>query len=189
MVRGYGLIKAGRVEFGIAELREVVTWFESSRLSHLRLLATLWLAEGYLARGDRGSARPLVEEVLCVTQSQGYVHFEGIAHRLISECLGSEAPVEADEHVEAALRILDRTGARNDFAKALVVRAKLRRTDGDIEGADELLMEALSIFESLGTRNEPVQITEMLRASPNPSEHRASTRPTTSNGTTPDTFS
>ena len=81
MVRGYALIKAGRIEVGIAELKEVIAWFESSRLSHLRLLATLWLAEGHLARGDRASAQPLVEDVLSVTRLQGYVHFEGVAHR------------------------------------------------------------------------------------------------------------
>jgi hypothetical protein len=61
MLRGYGLIKAGQIEAGIAELLEVVAWFESSRRSHLRLFATLWLAEGHLALGDRASARPLAE--------------------------------------------------------------------------------------------------------------------------------
>jgi tetratricopeptide (TPR) repeat protein len=162
MVRGYGLIKAGRVEVGITELTEVVAWFKSSRLSHLRLLATLWLAEGYLARGDRASARPLVEDVLSVTQSQGYVHFEGIAHRLISECLGSEAPVEADEHVEAALRILDRAGARNDFAKALVTKAKLRHTEGSDRISRQLLDQAYAIFWNLDTRDEPARVKTAL---------------------------
>jgi len=164
MVRGYGLIKAGRVEAGITELRDVAAWFESSRLSHLRLLATLWLAEGHLARGDGASALPLVSDVLNISRTTGYVHFEGQAHRLISECLPAENLLAAQEHVESALDILGRIGARNDFAKALVARAKLRRTDGDIEGADELLIEAVSIFESLGTRNEPLQVKAMLRA-------------------------
>jgi class 3 adenylate cyclase/tetratricopeptide (TPR) repeat protein len=157
MVRGYGLIKAGRMEVGIAELREVIAWFESSRLSHLRLLATLWLAEGSIARGDCASARPLIEDVLCVTQSQGYVHFEGIAHRLIGECLASENPVQADEHVEAALRILDRTGARNDFAKALVTKAKLRHAEGNDRASRQLLDQAYVIFRDLGTRDETVR--------------------------------
>jgi hypothetical protein len=162
MVRGYGLIKAGRVEVGIAELIEVTAWFESSRLSHLRLLATLWLAEGYLALGDRASARPLVKDVLSVTQSQGYVHFEGIAHRLISECLGSEAPVEANEHVEAALRILDRAGAKNDFAKALVTKAKLRHTEGSDRISRQLLDQAYAIFWNLDTRDEPARVKTAL---------------------------
>jgi tetratricopeptide (TPR) repeat protein len=162
MVRGYGLIKAGRVEVGIAELMEVVAWFESSRLSHLRLLATLWLAEGYLAWGDRASARPLVEEVLSVTQSQGYVHFEGIAHRLISECVTTENPVEADEHIEAALRILDRAGARNDFAKALVTKAKLQQSEGNDRSCQQLLEQAYAIFRDLGTRDEPARVKTAL---------------------------
>jgi class 3 adenylate cyclase/tetratricopeptide (TPR) repeat protein len=162
MVRGYGLIKAGRVEVGIAELKEVVAWFEGSRLSHLRLLASLWLAEGHLARGDRASARPLVEDVLSVTHSQGYVHFEGVAHRLIGECLASEAPAEADEHVEAALRILDRTGARNDFAKALVTKARLRHAEGNDRISRELLHRAYAIFQNLGTRDEPARVAAAL---------------------------
>jgi tetratricopeptide (TPR) repeat protein len=162
MVRGYGLVKAGQVEAGIAELAEVIVWFESSRLSHLRLLATLWLAEGHLARGDRASARPLVEDVLSVTRSQGYFHFEGIAHRLMSECLASEAPLDADEHVEAALRILDRTGARNDFAKALVTKAKLRHAEGDDRISWRLLDQADAIFQNLGTCDEPARVKTVL---------------------------
>jgi tetratricopeptide (TPR) repeat protein len=162
MVRGYGLVKAGCLEAGIAELREVVAWFESSRLSHLRLLATLWLAEGHLARGDRASARPLAEDVLSVTQSRGYLHFEGIAHRLISECLAGEAPLDADAHVDAALRILDRTGARNDFAKALVTKAKLRHAEGNDGISRQLLDQAYAIFQNLGTRDELARVKTVL---------------------------
>jgi len=51
-VRGYGLIKAGRMETGISELSEVVTWFGSSRLAYFWSIATLWLAEAIL-RGVR----------------------------------------------------------------------------------------------------------------------------------------
>jgi class 3 adenylate cyclase/tetratricopeptide (TPR) repeat protein len=162
MVHGYGLIKAGRVETGISELGEVVAWFESSRLAHLRLLATLWLAEGHLTRGDPASATPLVEEVLSATQAAGYVHFEGVAHRLISECLVGEASVEADEHLKAAIRILDRAGARNDFAKALVTKAKLCQTAGDDRISRQLLEEAYAIFRNLGTRDEPVRVKAAL---------------------------
>jgi class 3 adenylate cyclase/tetratricopeptide (TPR) repeat protein len=162
MVRGYGLVKARHLEVGITELTEVVAWFERSRLSHLRLLATLWLAEGHLARGDRASARPLVEDVLSVTQSQGYVHFEGIAHRLISECLARDGQVEAEEHIETALRILDRTGARNDFAKALVTKAKLRHAKGSDEISRQLLEQAYGIFRNLDTRDEPARVKTAL---------------------------
>ena len=162
MVRGYGLIKAGQIDAGIAELSEVVIWFQNSRLFHLRLLATLWLVEGHLALGDRFHARSLVDEVLNFTRTSGYVHFEGVAHRLISECLAIEDPAAATNDIETALAILDRVGARNDFAKALVTRAKLWQANGDIPAADQLLTHALSIFEGLGTRGEPAKTKALL---------------------------
>jgi class 3 adenylate cyclase len=71
---------------------------------------------------------------------------------------------------------------RNDFAKALVTRAKLRRVDGDIAAADKLLTQALSTFEALGTRHEPAKMQAVPggldRLSPNASGPR-------SNETTP----
>ena len=57
---GYGLIKAGRVDAGVAELSDVAAWFNNPRLSDLHLFATLWLVEGLLAIGDRSTARVLV---------------------------------------------------------------------------------------------------------------------------------
>jgi len=162
MVRGYGKIKAGQVDDGIAELSDVVTWFQGSRLSHLRLLATLWLVEGHLALGDRSKARPLVDEVLNFTRASGYVHFEGVAHRLISECLAVEDPAAAEDHIEMALDILDRVGARNDLAKALITKAKLRRAGGDDNIRRQLLNRANAIFEVLGTRDEPARVKTAL---------------------------
>ena len=157
-VRGYGLIKAGRGQAGIAELREVLAWFQNSRLSHLRLLATLWLIEGHLALHDYGSARELAGPVLDQTQALGYLHFEGIAHRLIGESLAAEAPAAAKEHVERALRILDGMGARNDYAKALVTQARLSRIEGNDVFARQLLEKACKIFEAIGTKDETVRV-------------------------------
>jgi class 3 adenylate cyclase/tetratricopeptide (TPR) repeat protein len=161
-VRGYGLIRAGRVGLGIAELGDVVAWFESSRLAYFRSIATLWLAEGHLERGEAASARTLVEQVLDTSRTTGYLHFKGLAHRLIGECLAIEAPSAAEEHVESALRILERIGARNDFAKALSTRARLRLLAGDFTTARELLNEANKIFVTLGTRAEPARVAAAL---------------------------
>ncbi len=161
-LRGYGLFKSGQVEAGIAELQEGAAWFQTSRLGHMRLLTTLRLAESHIVRRDHASARPLAEEVLSAAQAAGYVHFEGIAHRLISECLARDAPLEADAHVEAAIRILDRIGARNDFAKALVTKAKLRHAEGSDRISGELLTQADAIFRNLGTRDEPARVKAAL---------------------------
>jgi len=70
--------------------------------------------------------------------------------------------VEADKHVEAALRILVRTGARNDFAKALVTKAKLQQTEGNDKTCRQSLEQAYAIFQHLGTHDEPVRVKAIL---------------------------
>jgi hypothetical protein len=116
---GYGLIKAGRVDAGVAELSDVAAWFNNSRLSDLHLFATLWLVEGLLAIGDRSTARVLVDEVLNFIRASGYIHFEGVTYRLIGECSTVEDPAVVTAHIETALGILEGVGARNDFAKSV----------------------------------------------------------------------
>ncbi len=156
-VHGYGEVRAGRVEPGIADLSEAVAWFEASRLSFTRLRAALWLAEGHLCRGDSAAARPLIEGVLETSQATGYRHYEGLAHWLMGECLATESPAEAAPHLEAALAILDRIGARNDLARAMLTGARLRQAEGDIAAAGALLAEAGAIFQALGTLDGPAR--------------------------------
>jgi ATP/maltotriose-dependent transcriptional regulator MalT len=158
------LIRAGLVDLGITELDAVVAWFENSRLAYFRLIATLWLAEGYLVRGETVSARPLIEQVLQTCREIGYRHFEGLAHRLLGDCLTADEPLAATDHVKTALRIFEQIGARNDVAKALVTRAALRQRTGDIAGARQLLDEAHAIFVTLGTRVEPDRVKVALSA-------------------------
>ena len=64
MILGYGKIKSGRLDEGIAELSEGLAWFESSHRRWTHTIGAVWLAEGYLHRGDRVVARPLIERVL-----------------------------------------------------------------------------------------------------------------------------
>jgi class 3 adenylate cyclase/tetratricopeptide (TPR) repeat protein len=193
MVRGYGRIKAGEHEAGIRELSDVVSLFETSRLYHLRLLASLWLIEGYLAVREPIKPHLLADEVLRFTQNSGYLHFEGVAHRLTSECFAAEDPGAAEYHIALAVQILARVGARNDFAKALMAQAKLRCTDEGAGAAKPLLMQALSIFKALGTRGEPAKVEAMLRqldrASPDTSGHSTSAGFSPANGTRPGTLS
>ena len=131
----------------------------------------MWLVEGYLARGETTTARPLIQQVIERTRTIGYLHFEGLAHQLMGECLGVEEPVTAEAHAETALRILERCGAQNDFAKALATRAELRRLAGDLRMARGLLIQAKEIFVTLGTRIEPARmdraLAELDRRSPN----------------------
>jgi len=164
VVRGYGKIKAGEVDDGIAELSEALAWFESANMRWTHVIGTVWLAEGHLRRGDRASARPLIDYVLTTSRTTGSLHFEGRACRLLAECLAAEAPASAEECVETAIRIFEHVGARNDLAKAMVTRAELRRGAGDVETARQLLDEARAIFQTLGTHGELPRVEAALAA-------------------------
>ena len=157
-VRGYGKIKLGQIDSGIADLSESVSWFEKSRLRYTHARYGLLLAEGYLRRGDRASARPLIEGLLQTSRTLGYLHFEAMACWLMAECLLPEARVSAEPHVEKAMKILERIGARNDLARAMVTRAALRQAAGDIATAYALLDEAHRIFRVLGTLDGLAQV-------------------------------
>jgi tetratricopeptide (TPR) repeat protein len=162
VIRGYGKIKAGRLDEGIAELSEGLAWFESSHMRWTHTIGAVWLAEGYLRLGDRPAARPLIERVLASSRATGYVHYEGRACWLMGEYLAADAPAGAEDHVETAMRIFESVGARNDLAKAMVTRAALRRNAGDIATARKLLEAANGIFHTLGTHGEFARVDAAL---------------------------
>jgi len=94
----------------------------------------------------------------------GYLHYEGLACWLTGECLAPEAPAVAEPYVETAIDILERIGARNDLARALVTRAALRQAAGDLAAARDLLDRAHVIFQELGTLDEPARVNAALVA-------------------------
>ena len=163
-IRGYGAIRMGRVDTGISELNEALAWFENSNMRYTYSRYALWLAEGHLYRGDHATARSLIEDGLKLCQQTGYVHLEGVWHWLMGECLAFEAPASADGHVEAAIRLLEQVGARNDLGRAMVTRSALRQRSGDIEAARQLLTEARATFQILGTRDEAARAEASLAA-------------------------
>ena len=153
-IRGYGLIKLGQLDDGIAALSEAVEWFNKSHLAFLRATPALRLAEGYMRRGDGAAALPLIEEVLTISKAIGYRYVEGLGHRLMAECLGTEESAAAEQHVDAAYAIFEAIGARNDLAKCLAIRALLREHAGDPGEAEHLYTGAEEIFSTLGTIDE-----------------------------------
>jgi hypothetical protein len=162
-VRGYGEIKAGQLDAGISDLSEAVGWFANSGLRYTLQRYVLWLAEGHLRRGDRAAGRALVQDVLETSRETGYLHLEGLARWLMGECLMSEAPAAAERYIDTAIEILERIGARNDLARAMVSRAALRQAAGDVATARQLLDRAGAIFQALGTLDEPARV-EAARA-------------------------
>jgi class 3 adenylate cyclase/tetratricopeptide (TPR) repeat protein len=161
-VRGYGQIKMGWLDAGVAEMTEALAWFENFRLRQPSLRWALWLVEGYLLRGDVGRARSLAIDILNESREAGYCYIEGSACLLLSGCLGRDDPGAAEEYVEQAIRIFEAIGARNDFAKALATRAGLLWRAGDSVAARQLFGEARDIFAALGTRDEQANVGDAL---------------------------
>jgi len=161
---GHGLVKAGEVVAGAAELAEAVAWLEQSHLPYTRAVFALRLGEAYLLQGERPRARAIFEEVLATSQEWGYRYLEGIASRWLGEVLTPEAPGAATGHLETAARILEEVGAGNEHAKVLVAQAVLRQTVGDYAGARQRLEHALALFEALGTLDGPLHVRSVLAA-------------------------
>jgi tetratricopeptide (TPR) repeat protein len=161
-VEGFGLVKAGRLQEGIAELAEAVAWFERSQLRYTRSVTALRLAEGHLHAGDPRRAREILERIIVDSREGGYRHVEGVAERLLGECALPADRAGAARHLAAAERILTEVGARNELARTRMGQATLRHADGDPAGARALLREALEIFEALGTLDGPPRVRAML---------------------------
>ncbi len=163
-VRGYGEIKAGSLDAGIADMREALSWFENFHLRYTHARYAVWLAEGYLRRGDRAAARALIDDVLRASRSTGYQQLEGVACWLLGECVAQAAPAQAEGHVETAMEILGRIGARNDLARAMLTRAALRAAAGDDRAARQLLDGATAMFGALGSLDGQAAAAAALRA-------------------------
>jgi tetratricopeptide (TPR) repeat protein len=161
---GYAEIKGDRVQAGIAQLSEVVAWFRQSDHRYAYLRYALWLAEGHLRDGDCSKAQALVDEALSTSRTTGYLHCEGLACWLMSECLAAQASSVAADYVDTALAILKEVDARNDLARAMVTRAAIYQSVGDPAAARNMLNRAYDIFAALGTQDEPGRVEAALAA-------------------------
>ena len=162
--RGYGQIKAGRFETGFAELREALAWQKRSGFRFTYLSFALFLAEGYLRRGDTASARPLIQDLVEGSKVRGYSHIEGRACWLMAECLAGEGSAAAEGYIERAMQSFERVGARSHLAKAMLTRAALRQRVGDTTEARRLLERTSALFGEVGTLDEPARIETALAA-------------------------
>ena len=158
VVRGYGKIKSRDIDSGVAEMAEALAWFEGVHMRWTHIIGTVWLAEGHLRRGNRASARPLIDHVLQTSRATGYLQYEGRGCWLLGEYLSQEAPSSAEEYIRNAILIFERIGARNDLARAIFTHGMIRYGLGEVENAKIILGEARAIFQELGTLDEIARV-------------------------------
>ena len=161
-IQGHGLVKVGRARAGAAQLEAGLASYDERRLTYPRTRCGLWLAEARLQLGEAKRARALVDGSLATCREIGYRHLQGIAHRLLGECIGTGT--QAAGHLETARLLLGRAGARNELAKAIRARAEVARRDGEHGVAREGFEQARALFEELGTLDEPARVRAALAA-------------------------
>jgi tetratricopeptide (TPR) repeat protein len=155
-IRAYGWIRSNEIERGTIELEEETRWFEGSNLKYTWSYFTLWLSEAYLLSGRKEHALSLAKAALATAEALSYRHLQGFAYRLKAEILAQSH--EALTSVDRAIEILRDVGARNDLAKAYLVKAGLEPGPR----GRELLFEALGHFEALGTLDEITRARRLL---------------------------
>ena len=161
---GYAEIRAGRVDAGIADLREAVAWLDTSNLRFPRWRFSLLLSEGHLRGGDR--TRGTIPSRGCARTEPGHGLPSFRGHGMLVD--GRMPRARRPQLLRSPMSrtrwsILERIGARNDLARAMVTRAALRQAAGDVATARALLDQAAAIFQALGTLDEPARV-EAARA-------------------------
>ena len=150
-IRGYGFIKAGRTAEGIAAIDEALPWYEKSHLRYTRSLFALWLGEGCTRAGRTADARRLLEEVLATSVELGYRHLEGVAHRLLGDCLYRTDVTAAAVHLGAAIDILQSVDARSELAKTWLTATTFPNSLVDAGRVPSVRNAALATLRDLGT--------------------------------------
>jgi hypothetical protein len=139
-----------------------VAFVEKANLLYTGSNFALRLAEAHLRAGDRAAARRRLDTVLGWVGEPGYRHLQGMALRLLGECLAPDDPVEAEERLALGRQILERAGAADEVARVDVTLAELRRAAGDAGEARRLLEGALATFETLGTLDQIARTQRLL---------------------------
>jgi class 3 adenylate cyclase/tetratricopeptide (TPR) repeat protein len=153
-IRGYGLVKLGRVDEGVRALAEVLEWYERSQLTYTRSLFALWLVEGYLRLGEPERALPLVRAVAVRCDELGYRHLGSLAARLEAEAIARDDPAMAISRLSDAVHTLDAVGARGEAARARLALAALEHRAGDAAHAREHAERALAMLRDLGATGD-----------------------------------
>jgi tetratricopeptide (TPR) repeat protein len=132
---------------------------------------TLFLAEGYFLAKEYDKASQTLEELLEIAERCGMRFIIGSAHRFLGEIAmltksDQDAELTAASYFEKSIAVLKEINAENELALAYSGYGRLYKHQGQIAHAREILMEALQIFDRLGTLIEPDKIRKELAELP-----------------------
>jgi len=109
-----------------------------------------------LAHGDLERAEATCQRVIAEARSAGAAVSEAEALRVLGQvCIAQGRPQAAIEAVEACLALTDAAGSQFPRGLALVVLAQAKAAcEGGDAACEDLLSEAIRLFERMGTRSE-----------------------------------
>ncbi len=153
-IRGYGLVKAGRVPEGTAELTAALAWYDQANLRYTQAQFTTWLAEGFVRSKAIEQAKLLLQGVLATCTELGYRHLAGVTHRMLAQCLHAVDATAATVHLRQATEIFQAIDAKSDLAKTWLVATTFPNEWVEPSRAAIIREQALHSLQELGTIND-----------------------------------
>jgi class 3 adenylate cyclase/tetratricopeptide (TPR) repeat protein len=157
------LCHAGAADQGLPILEQIAPMIRASRHELAWIFVAWRLADAYVVAGDLAKAKELLDEIHESATKSKVSFFIGGSER----CLADIALAEGDAStalrlLEPAIETLRSSGSENEFALALAAYGRAQTLNGDDEEAHTSLEEARSIFERLGTLEEPERLRQEL---------------------------
>jgi len=155
MQRGRVLAEQGRIEEGIAQLRQGLAAWETMGTRYRRPTFLAWLAEAYGKAGQAEEGLSVLAEALAQVEKTGERYYEAELYRLEGELLlmqdGDEAEAEASFHqaescFQRAVEVARRQRAKSWELRATVSLCSLWQEQGRMDEARQMLAEIYGWF-------------------------------------------
>lgn len=160
---GIAYYKGGQLKKGIDCMEKAINESKSFGLSQQEVVCAVRLGEAYLSIGERDRALEIIKSALEVSNKSGFMHWKGMALRVLGEIYGVSEFHKARKYIEDSINILKKIGAKNELAKSYLSLGKLYKEKGERVKAKKCITQALNLFEKLGTLHEPEKAREVLK--------------------------
>jgi len=147
MQRGRVLAEQGRIEEGIAQLRQGLATWETAGTRYRRPTFLAWLAEAYGKAGQPEEGLSVLAEALAQVEQTGERYYEAELRRLEGELLlmqGDDA--EAEASFRRAIEVAQRQQAKSWELRATVSLARLWQKQGRTDEARRMLAQIYGWF-------------------------------------------
>jgi class 3 adenylate cyclase/tetratricopeptide (TPR) repeat protein len=152
---------AGQQHLGRTLIEESLALAEQIGSRFIRAWQKSFLADALLALGELDAVPALCEEAIQLADEMGDRFPTACASRTLAETLLRTNPTqrfEAEERMEAALRVLQEIGTRPELARSYVSYARSLLGAGERDRAIELLAQATAMFQEMGMTGHVAEI-------------------------------